>query len=318
MSYSSEATSLDLHAAVQPDSPVESPADLGIREFARHYGHSEAEVRRAMRQLGVSGSSPGRGRPTRLSPDEQGHILAYMEGPAEAVPALAVSGDPIQHQALTPRDWVQAEPSTQRTPIQSAPMQAGAIHTGAMHTGAIQNVPIQDMSHWDEPQEALQPGPMGGDRDSPSDYPMAHYPASAYPAHPGKLQISAGNHRTTVTPPPLPQSYDLAQFRGPEAIPAIADPGEVANQAMAAIDALVNGMEADIRQQRQQLQETQSAAQALRLKAKHLQDKKLEYMIQSTAIGQSQQRCTAEIQEALGEVQALGKSPRSEQEPPSP
>ncbi|NJM56684.1 MAG: hypothetical protein HC857_03570 [Synechococcales cyanobacterium RU_4_20] len=182
MSYSSEATSLDLHAAVQPDSPVDSHADLGIREFARHYGHSEAEVRRAMRQLGVSGSSPGRGRPTRLSSDEQGHILAYMEGPAEPVPVLAVSGDPVQHQALTQRDWVQPEPSTQSAPIQSAPIQSAPIQsaptqTEAMQTGALQNVPIQDISHWDEPQEALQPGPVGGDRYSPSDLP--HGPLSS-------------------------------------------------------------------------------------------------------------------------------------------
>ncbi len=341
MNHSSETT--DFRTKSPAESPAESlaeaPTDLGIRDFARYYGHSEAEVRRAMRQLSLSGSSQGRGRPTLLSPEEQAQILDYLEGSAAFLPAPSLQASPRENarQELIQQELPQPTPTqpapTQPTPTQPTLMQPESpVQNVPLQNAPAQNIPVQHLSNWGEPQDQFQAAPLDSDYAGAdyagadyagadyagADYAGAGYSDKAYALQRRSPHVSAGNHRTAIAPPPIPQSYDLAQFRSPEAIPAIADPGEVANQAMAAIDALVAGMDADIRQQRQQLQETQGAAQALRLKAKQLQDKKLEYMIQSTAIGQSQQRCTAEIQEALGEVHALGKSPRSEPEPPSP
>lgn len=130
-----------------------------------------------------------------------------------------------------------------------------------------------------------------------------------HPAIAPTAKIIPGNHRQTYQPAPIPQSYDLAQFRSEDSIATLADPGAIAAQAMGAIEALVGGMDADIKQQKIHLKETQRAAQALRRKAQQLQDKKIEYMIQSSTLGQAQQQSTFELQSALEELQALGKSP---------
>ncbi len=192
------------------------------------------------------------------------------------------------------------EEEAQSTPPQSAP---------------LQSAPSQSAP----PQPTLQPFPVPGPR------PIQPVPQPSVPSAPatvqnpwrGEIEISTGNHRRTLETPSMPHAYDLAKFRGEEAIASYNDPGAVVSQAMNAIEALVAGMDADIRQQRHQLQETQEAAQALRLKAKQLQDKKLEYMIHSANLGQAQQRTTAELQEALREIQVLGKSPANGQEPQS-
>ncbi len=278
---------------------------MGIREFARYYGYSEAEVRRAMRHLSIRGTSQGRGRPTLLSPTEQGALLEQIEGPDERLAMQATSALPAES---VPTEATQIQPApVQNLPIQDMPELEPALE--------VREEPVREMPLITEPMPPAPVVGLSGELPGALSHPDA---ALQHRDLHRDLQISQGNHRTVLEAPSIPQSYDLAQFRSAESIQAIADPGEVANQAMAAIDALVSGMDSDIRQQRQQLEQTQEAAQALRLKAKHLQDKKLEYMIQSTAIGQSQQRYTSELQEALGEVQALGKSPRSEQEPPSP
>lgn len=169
-----------------------------------------------------------------------------------------------------------------------------------------------------QPSSATPPEPDS--RNQPLSAPVPPQAAPTYydpyfDAHPAiapTTQIQAGNHRQTLAPPNLPERYDLAQFRSDETITTLADPGAIAAQAMGAIEALVSGMDADIQQQRIHLEETQRAAHTLRLKAKQLQDKKIEYMIQSSTLGQAQQQSTLELQEALEGIQALGKSPSDE------
>jgi len=160
--------------------------------------------------------------------------------------------------------------------------------------------------------------PSAGALSAPPTSASAYYDPyfDSHPPVAPPTRIQPGNHRQVLAPPSLPESYDLGQFRSEDNITTLADPGAIAAQAMGAIEALVHGMDADIHQQRIHLEETQRAAHTLRLKAKQLQEKKIEYMIQSSTLGQAQQQSTIELQDALEGIQALGKSPSGE--PTSP
>lgn len=268
--------------------PTETAAEaaLSIREFAGRSGYSEATVRRAMRHLSITGQFQGRGKATLLSSDEQQRIALQI--------------DDLE---------LQAEPDRIETPP-GPPM-------AAAEDGLLPETPLPS-THELESSQRPQPYSEQPNSGQPySELPEPQFAMGTRPYSPVAATIATGNHRRVVEPPTLPERYDLAQFRSRETIATMADPGAIAAQAMGAIDALVHSMDSDIQQQQVHLQATQQAAQALRLKAKQLQDKKIEYMIQSSTLGQAQQQTTLELQEALEEIQSLGKSPSDGPKSPS-
>ncbi len=372
-----------------PTSVAPAPS-LGIREFSRQSGYSEAKVRRAMRELSIKGQFQGRGKATLLNPSEQERLALHIDEvelqgsdrlstPAKKTPApkASATAKPIK-KPLTQSVKPAVVQPTKEQPEAGAISPTPAASTDApqtSHSGSSEadNAAVLDqlwearqaIHNSDEPLPAQAHSPSEADLNTvPADHssvspqpnpvqpvmnqtpppaPHENIPAEPDPhnqqlsapvqpqsapayydpyfdAHPAiapTTQIQPGNHRQTLAPQNLPESYDLGQFRSEETITTLADPGAIAAQAMGAINALVQGMDADIQQQRIHLEETQRAAQTLRLKAKQLQDKKIEYMIQSSTLGQAQQQSTLEIQEALEGIQVLGKSPSDEPTSPS-
>lgn len=259
-------------------------AALSIREFARQSGYSEANVRRAMRQLSITGQFQGRGKATLLEADDQRRIALQID-------ELELQGDPS-------------------TTLPGALAQPLGRPEGEAPEPRVEPSPPRPQS----PELSFD---LTYESPAQQSTPTPHSLMSTAPRTDRTLEISAGNHRQILENPTLPDHYDLAQFRSSETISTLADPGSIAAQAMGAIDALVHSMESDIQQQQAHLQETQRAAHTLRLKAKQLQDKKIEYMIQSSTLGQAQQQTTLELQEALEEIQSLGKSPSDAPKSPS-
>ncbi len=373
---------------MQTETSVAPATSLGIREFSRQSGYSEAKVRRAMRELSIKGQFQGRGKATLLNPSEQERLALHideveLQGNEQAAPAPApppkasTTAKPVRTKPTVKlnkavADAMEAEADAIAPPIpkatQPAPAPPKEDNTAALDqlwearqaihkseaalpkivtpptvtqaqnprvtTPQVQNPspPPQTptaMTH--SPQAAPQSNsPQSNSPQNPESQSQLSAPVSpqaspayydpyfdAHPAIAPTTQIQPGNHRQTLAPPNLPESYDLGQFRSEETITTLADPGTIAAQAMGAINALVNGMDADIQQQRIHLEETQRAAHTLRLKAKQLQDKKIEYMIQSSTLGQAQQQSTLELQEALEGIQTLGKSPSDEPMSPS-
>jgi len=381
--------------------PAAPTADLGIREFSRQSGYSEAKVRRAMRELQIKGKFQGRGKATLLSPDEQERLALHideielqgnqsMREAAEDLPGdlatpssplieadgPSASGTPAETQAEIDREneavldqlWEahqaqQLAPQSIQQPAQeqSAPQlafpqpaqpasnlgaagqqEADSQHHDFQRYDSHDQLQRQDCQEQERspvesptarhleppmvsqprphpnPQSLAQPVTPPGPLSAPSQPTSAYYDPyfDSHPTVAPPTRIQPGNHRQVLAPPSLPESYDLGQFRSEDNITTLADPGAIAAQAMGAIEALVHGMDADIHQQRIHLEETQRAAHTLRLKAKQLQEKKIEYMIQSSTLGQAQQQSTVELQDALEGIQALGKSPSGE--PTSP
>lgn len=372
-----------------PNSTSVAPApSLGIREFSRQSGYSEAKVRRAMRELSIKGQFQGRGKATLLNPSEQERLALHID-------EFELQGNVSPSAPVTPAPKASANPSVKpkgkenKEPLQSKVVQATKAESdpeaiaSSTATPPTANNPETDNSialeqlwatrqaihNSDSSPTTTAPQAMSAPEPSPSanapqilnpaapihpnpaqsamtqspnpaapqenlqdfnqhqqpSHPTAPQPSQTYydpyfdehPAIAPSTQIQPGNHRQTLPPPSLPESYDLAQFRSDDTITTLADPGAIAAQAMGAINALVQGMDADIHQQRIHLEETQRAAHTLRLKAKQLQDKKIEYMIQSSTLGQAQQQSTLELQEALEGIQTLGKSPSDEPTSPS-
>ncbi len=373
-----------------PTSVAPAPS-LGIREFSRQSGYSEAKVRRAMRELSIKGQFQGRGKATLLNPSEQERLALHIDEvelqgsdrpstPPKKTPApkTSATAKPIKKPLTQPAEQSVVQPTKKQpetdaiAPAEStdAPYPSHSGNSEAENAAVLDQLweARQAIHNSDEPLPAqpnsssnadLNTAPAPTDHSSVSPQPQPaqpimnqtpppaphdNIPAETNPHHNQQLsapvppqsapayydpyfdahpaiapttQIQPGNHRQTLAPPNLPESYDLGQFRSEDTITTLADPGAIAAQAMGAINALVQGMDADIQQQRIHLEETQRAAQTLRLKAKQLQEKKIEYMIQSSTLGQAQQQSTLEIQEALEGIQVLGKSPSDEPTSPS-
>ena len=373
---------------MQTSTPVAPAPSLGIREFSRQSGYSEAKVRRAMRELSIKGQFQGRGKATLLNPSEQERLALHIDeiemqgsdnppakapktpapktsAPKTSTPKTSGSTKPIPKTPPQPSAQQvaeQTEAETEPSEITPAPSETPLSHAHTTTDLDMEHSAVLDQL-WEARQaihssDSITPPPAPATTEEPPAPAHPVQPAMSQPANPTSppsippnpepeqqqlsppvdsqtapayydpyfdahpaiaptTQIQPGNHRQTLAPTRLPESYDLGQFRSEETITTLADPGAIAAQAMGAINALVQGMDADIHQQRIHLEETQRAAQTLRLKAKQLQDKKIEYMIQSSTLGQAQQQSTVEIQEALEGIQVLGKSPSDEPTSPS-
>ena len=122
--------------------------------------------------------------------------------------------------------------------------------------------------------------------------------------------VEIGNHQIVLAPPPLPQTYSLESLRSSEAI-SMDDPLAVAQQFLEVANNLTTAMKGDIAQREQRLNETRKAKDAISAKAQELQLESRLYQLQTSVLDKSVTAETTALQEALAQLQTLGKSPSS-------
>jgi hypothetical protein len=128
------------------------------------------------------------------------------------------------------------------------------------------------------------------------------------PNHPEIIQaeIVEGNHRAVVDGPIVPVHYNLAALRSDSAATVqISNPGEVATQAIAAMDQLIAAMQQDNQVQRDRVEESTAALAMVAAKAQELRDERLKYMVRSEITADRQNQLTAAIQAEVGKLQAI-------------
>ena len=119
-----------------------------------------------------------------------------------------------------------------------------------------------------------------------------------------------GTVEATLEAPTFTPSVALARLRGSDgAIAAYADPMAAISQALELFDAAESAMAQDLAQRQALLQQTQTAARAMAVKAQRLQAQQAEYRIKSDVMAMLQNQETANLGELLGKAQALAGEP---------
>jgi hypothetical protein len=121
------------------------------------------------------------------------------------------------------------------------------------------------------------------------------------------VTVETGNHQIVLSNPELPAAYSLEGLRKSEAI-TIEDPLAVAQQFLQVADQLTQAMQADIEQREERLQKTRRAKDAIASKAAELKIEQRLYSERARQIDTTQSLETQSLQDALGLIQALGKS----------
>ncbi|PZV06356.1 MAG: hypothetical protein DCF22_24055 [Leptolyngbya sp.] len=122
--------------------------------------------------------------------------------------------------------------------------------------------------------------------------------------------VEIGNHQIVLAHPPLPQTYSLESLRSSEAV-SMDDPLAVARQFLEVANHLTTAMKGDIAQREQRLDETRKAKDAIDAKAAELRLESRLYQLQTSVLDKSVTAETTALQEALAQLQTLGKSPSS-------
>lgn len=122
--------------------------------------------------------------------------------------------------------------------------------------------------------------------------------------------VEIGNHQIVLAAPQLPQTYSLKSLRSSEAI-SMDDPMAVARQFLDVANHLTTAMKGDIAQREQRLDETRKAKDAIDAKAAELRLESRLYQLQTSVLDKSVTAETTALQEALAQLQTLGKSPSS-------
>ncbi len=126
------------------------------------------------------------------------------------------------------------------------------------------------------------------------------------PAVTATATVEVGNHQIVLATPQLPQTYSLESLRTSEAI-SMDDPLAVAQQFLEVANNLTTAMKGDIAQREQRLNETRKAKDAIAGKAAELRLESRLYQLQTSVLDQSVTAETTALQEALAQLQTLGK-----------
>lgn len=139
---------------------------------------------------------------------------------------------------------------------------------------------------------------------------------SSQPATPVTVEVESGNHKVTLPPPALPDSYTLEGLRQIESI-EVDDPLAIATYFLQAADQVQSAMQQDIEQREQKLKQTRQARHAIVTKAQELKLEQRLYQQRANQVAAETSEETQSLQDALSALQGLGKSP-SPAAPPAP
>lgn len=126
------------------------------------------------------------------------------------------------------------------------------------------------------------------------------------PSSSSPVTVLSGNHRVNLSTPVIEGSFDLGQFRDAESV-SFSDPLAVAEQFLATAELIEYEMQADIERQRQKLSDTEVARKKISAKAQELMVKRHIYNDRSNDLAARQNSETQDLQQALSELQRLGK-----------
>ncbi len=120
------------------------------------------------------------------------------------------------------------------------------------------------------------------------------------------VTVETGNHSTALDTPQLQGTFSLEQFRDSESI-SYDDPDALVALVTSGLDEIEQGMKADIKAREEKLQRSREAAATV---AKHAQKFAIaaeSYRLEAKLLDKNQTLTTEQLQEALGEIQSLGK-----------
>lgn len=121
--------------------------------------------------------------------------------------------------------------------------------------------------------------------------------------------IEEGNHSMVLAAPEVANEFSLERFRADDTTAlSFEDPLAIAQQFLATADMITASMQADIRQREEKLRQTQQAQQAIAAKTQELQLESRFYKEKARSIDQAQTATTQTLQQALEQLNSLGKS----------
>jgi len=127
-----------------------------------------------------------------------------------------------------------------------------------------------------------------------------------------QITVESGNHQIVLAAPQLPQTYSLESLRLSTDVVSYEDPLAVAAQFIEAADQLSAAMEQDLQQRAAALQRTVQAKEALQAKALELKIQSKIYREEAAWQNAVHSAATAQLQQAIGQLQPLGKPAASE------
>jgi hypothetical protein len=133
---------------------------------------------------------------------------------------------------------------------------------------------------------------------------FASPPKHAQPTH--SVTVHEGNHRSILSAPIVPDSYDLGAIRSHSIeVLEIADPMALALQYCQAGDQLISAMQLSADGQQQKLDQTRRAVKIMADKSAQIQQEQLAYRILSEVRAGKQNDATADLSDIVGKLNAL-------------
>jgi hypothetical protein len=127
-------------------------------------------------------------------------------------------------------------------------------------------------------------------------------------SHPTEIEIYDGNHRHTLTPPPVPHQINLGTLRDDIPVHAYEQPLAMIEDTLSYIQVRRSAMTQDLETRLHLFQQTEAAAAELQRQVRALELEEMRYQTESRLLGLLQNRATAEMQQHLGKVCGDGSS----------
>jgi len=131
-------------------------------------------------------------------------------------------------------------------------------------------------------------------------------PQAEEPAAVATATVEIGNHQMVLATPQLPGRFSLESLRTGESS-SFEDPLAVATQFIEAADQISDAMETDLLNRKAKLNQTRQAKDAIAAKAVALRLQQQRYQEKAYRIDSEQSDQTDSLQEALAQLQPLGK-----------
>lgn len=125
---------------------------------------------------------------------------------------------------------------------------------------------------------------------------------------PTEIDIYDGNHRHTLTPPPVPHQINLGTLRDDIPVHAYEQPLAMIEDTLSYIQVRRSAMTQDLETRLHLFQQTEAAAAELQRQVRALELEEMRYQTESRLLGLLQNRATAEMQQHLGKVCGDGSS----------
>lgn len=120
------------------------------------------------------------------------------------------------------------------------------------------------------------------------------------------VTVETGNHSTALDTPQLQGTFSLEQFRDSESI-SYDDPDALVALVTSGLDEIEAGMKADIKAREEKLQRSREAAATVAKRAQKFAIAAESYRLEAKLLDKNQTLTTEQLQDALGEIQSLGK-----------